>query len=57
MDDRKRKEYEARLAALQTRHDQEREAMERRHRLDTERLKNQYSNVEPLDKKDKNSLN
>ena len=57
MDDRKRKEYEARLAALQKRHDQEREAMERRHRLDTERLKNQYSNVEPLDKKDKNSLN
>ena len=57
MNEKKVKEYEARLAALQKRHDQEREAMERRHRLDTERLKNQYSNVEPLDKKDKNSLN
>ena len=57
MDDRKRKEYEARLAALQKRHDQEREAMERRHRLDAERLKNQYSNVEPLINKVRNSLN
>jgi hypothetical protein len=57
MDDRKRKEYEARLAALQKRHDHEREAMERRHRLDTERLKNQYSNFEPLVNKDKKSLN
>ena len=57
MDDRKRKEYEARLAALQKRHNQEREAMERRHSLDVARLKNQYSNVEPIVNKDKNSLN
>jgi len=57
MDDRKRKEYEARLTALQKRHAQECEAMERRHILDIERLKNQYSNVEPAVNKDKNSLN
>jgi len=57
MDDRKRKEYEARLTALQKRHAQEREAMDRRHCLDIERLKNQYSNVEPLVNTDKNSLN
>ena len=57
MDDRKRKEYEARIMALQKRHDQESEAMERRHSLDIERLKNQYSNFEPLVNKDKKSLN
>ena len=57
MDDRKRKEYEARLTALQKRHAQEREAMDRRHCLDIERLKNQYSNVELAANKDKNSLN
>ena len=57
MDDRKRKEYEARITALQKRHDQEREAMDRRHKLDIERLKNQYSDVESLVNKDKGLLN
>lgn len=57
MDDRKRKEYEARITALRKRHDQEREAMDRRHKLDIERLKNQYSDVESLVNKDKGLLN
>ena len=57
MNEKKIKEYEARFTALQKRHAQEREAMERRHILDIERLKNQYSNVEPLVNTDKNSLN
>ena len=57
MNEKKIKEYEARVTALHNRHAKEREAMERRHLLDIERLKNQYSNVEPLVNTDKNSLN
>jgi hypothetical protein len=42
MNEKKAKEFEARMIALQARHKQEAEAMRRRHKMDLERLERQY---------------
>jgi hypothetical protein len=42
MTEKKSKEFEARMLALQARHKQEAEAMRRRHKMDLERLERQY---------------